>query len=238
MERCNHAPLLVELIAGRVVGENGPVALSDKELQLVILLASGHAAVTRERIGETLWPHLGDERWAGNLKTTVCRLRRRLDRRDLVSTENGTYRLSPAAQVDVRPAEDIVRGCRGECLQEEQRVVLGAIVEAYRTGGTARFERFEWFATTLARIHDVVCGAANLLARDALLRGAYDECIDRARTVLAIDPFDDDANGALIQAHLARGELGAGRRQFRRYAAVLADEFRAVPPQGLAELVR
>ena len=62
--------------------------------------------------------------------------------------------------------------------------------------------------------------------------------LERACTALLIDPFDDDANGALIRAHLALGELGAGRRHFRRYAAALAHELRTVPPPRLAELVR
>jgi DNA-binding SARP family transcriptional activator len=238
MEAPTQARFEVELIAGRVTRAGAAVRLSDKELELLILLAAAQGAVPRDRIGETLWPHLGDDRWTNNLKATLYRLRRRLGRHDVVLIEGGTYRLSSAVEIDLHAAAAVVRACGGERLRDEQRVVLAAILDAYSVGGLARFERFEWFATTLTRINELVCGAANVLALDAFSRGACGECIDRARTVLAIDPFDDDANAALIQAHLARGELGAGRRQFRRYAAVLAEEMQAEPSQRLAELVR
>jgi len=230
--------LTVELLAGRVTRDGVAIKLSDKEFELLVLLAVSHGAVSRDRVGAALWDHLDPEEWPNNLKVTVSRLRSKLGERDSVTSTPGGYRLSPAIEVDLRWAETYVREHERRELDEAASMMLSGIVDAYRVGSHARYERFVWMHSSIARIRDVVCTAGLALARDALRRGAHRDALDAARLVCDIEPLSEDACEATMRALLARGDLDAVRREYRRYAAALAAELDSTPPRRLMELAR
>ncbi|MBV8751018.1 MAG: winged helix-turn-helix domain-containing protein, partial [Candidatus Eremiobacteraeota bacterium] len=230
--------LVVELLAGRVTRDGAPVPLTDKELELLALLASTHGALTRDRIGEALWDHLDPEEWPNNMKVTLSRVRAKLGVRDAVTSANGGYRLSPAIDVDLRRAEAVVRETASGPLDAAAREALRAIFASYRGGSPARYERFAWMQPSLARINDLVCTAGLALANDALRREHYDDALADAAAVAELDPFNEGAREVMIRVLVARGETDAARREFRRYATALADELGAAPSNRLAELVR
>jgi two-component system OmpR family response regulator len=230
--------LTVELLAGRVTRDGEPVKLTDKELELMALLACAHGALSRDRVGEALWGHLDPEEWPNNVKVTLSRLRTKLGARDAVLSSNGGYRLAPTIEVDLRRAETITRQLSDGALGDGVRDVLRAIVAAYRSGSAARYERFGWMQSSLVRIHGVICSAGLGLARDALSEGRFDEALAEAEAVAEIDPFDESACEVTVRALIARGDVDAARREFRRYSTALAAELGALPSERLATLIR
>ena len=230
--------LSLELLAGRVVRDGLPVRLSDKELELVALLGSAHTPLSRDRIGEALWDHLDPEEWANNLKVTLSRLRAKLGVRDAVLLVDGRYRLSPVIDVDVRRAESVLRESVGKRLNDVTRAELSEIVGAARSGAFGRYDRLAWAQPLLTRIEDLFCRAGVMLADDALSDGRTDDALRFAREVAAIDALNEAACETTIRVRLARGEVDAARREFRRYASSLATELGAAPTARLTELVR
>ena len=230
--------LVVELLAGRVVRDGMPVRLSDKEFELLALLGVADAPLSRERIGEALWDHLDPEEWGNNLKVTLSRLRTKLAMPDVVVRLNGRYRLSPVIAVDLRRAESLLRECLGDPLDDGRRAQLSAILAAFRFGEVARYDRLTWSEQLKARIEDLACRAGTLLADDALAHGRLDEALRFAGDVAAIDPLDEAASETTVRVSLARGDAGAARREFRRYATSLANELGAAPSPRFAALVR
>jgi DNA-binding SARP family transcriptional activator len=231
--------LTVELLAARVTRDGERVKLTDKELELMALLACAHGTLSRDRIGETLWEHLDPEEWPNNLKVTLSRLRTKLGVRDAILSANGGYRLAPTIEVDLRRAEAITRELDdGElddgALDASVRDDLRAIVASYRSGSAARYERFAWMQSALVRIHGVICNAGLGLARDALSGERFDEALAEARAVAEIDPFNESACEVTIRALVARGEIGAAHLEYRRYSAALAAELGASPSERLA----
>jgi DNA-binding SARP family transcriptional activator len=108
---------------------------------------------------------------------------------------------------------------------------------AHRSRALGSYERFTWARPMLARIHGVVCTAGVMLAEDALAHGLFDEALGFAGEVAAVDPYDEAACELTIRVLLARGDPNAARREFRRYAAALAEELDARPSARLAALV-
>jgi DNA-binding SARP family transcriptional activator len=238
-ERTVGAPLLaVELLSGRVTRDGTPIRLSEKEFELLALLGSAHAALSRDRIGEALWDHLDPEEWANNLKVTLSRLRGKLSVRDAVLHVDGRYRLSPLIEVDVRRSEALVREALGSRLDEAKRNALSSIVTAYGSGAVGRYERFVWAGPLRARIDDLVCGAGGILANDALGHERWDEALQFSRAVTDVDPLNEGACETIVRVLLIRGEIDAARREVHRYTAALASELGATPSKHLTELVR
>lgn len=230
--------LTVEILAGRVTRDGVPLRLTDKEVELLVLLASAHGPLSRDRIGEALWDHLDPEEWPNNLKVTLSRLRAKLGVRDAVLSGDGRYRLSPAIEIDLRRAEALVRDVRDAVLDEAARASLREILSSYRTGAATRYERYTWMQGSVARLDELVCGAGTILGNDALGRGSLDDALVFAREVAGVDPFYEAAAEITIRALRARGDLDAARREFRRYATALANELGTTPSQRLAELLR
>jgi len=238
-ERADVAPqLTVELFAGRVARDTARVRLSQKEFELLALLASSHGALSRDRIGEALWDHLDPEEWPNNLKVTLSRIRTKLATRDGIVVSEGRYRLSPMIGVDLRSAETAVRESESGALDDRRRAELRAILVAYRSGAVGRYDRFSWVQPLLARIDDVVCTAGAALANDAFANGRFDEALGYAADVAAIDPFNETVCELTMRVLASRGDLDAARRELRRYATSLADGLGAQPSPRLTDLAR
>jgi DNA-binding SARP family transcriptional activator len=237
-ERRTDAPRLrIELLAGRVARDGIPARLSDKEFELLALLASSHAPISRDRIGEALWDHLDPEEWPNNLKVTLSRLRGKLGIREAVLVVNGRYRLSPLVDVDVRRAETVVREATGGVLDNARRAELRDVASAF-TSGADRYDRFAWAGSLIARLADVACSAGVALAGDAFARTEYADAIRYATQIQAIDPFNESACETIVRVLNAQGEADAARREVRRYTSALANELGATPSKRLLELVR
>ncbi|HEY0394883.1 MAG TPA: winged helix-turn-helix domain-containing protein [Candidatus Elarobacter sp.] len=231
-------PLVVELLAGRVVRDGVEIKLSYKEFELLALLGSAPSALSRDRIGEALWDHLAPEEWPNNLKVTLSRLRRKLAMHDAVTILDGSYRLSPLIDVDLRRAEALLRRSVANPADAASRAQLAEIVEVFTAGGIARYERFAWAYGLRARIESIVCEAATLLAKAAVEQRNWNEAMRFADVVAAVDSYDDAACEVRIRVLVANGDADAARREYRRYAASLAHELGAKPSGRLAELVR
>jgi DNA-binding SARP family transcriptional activator len=238
-ERVRSEPrLVVELLGARVTRDGLPVRLTDKEFELVALLASAHGSLSRDRIGEALWEHLDPEEWPNNLKVTLSRVRSKLGVREAVLSGDGRYRLSPAFEVDLRRAEAVVRECRNGSLDETTRGALRGVIASYGSGAGSRYERRPSLHASLARIQELVCTAGTILAKDSLMRGRFDDALSYAREVADIDPFHEAACEVVVGALRERGDIDAARREFRRYATALATELGATPSRRLADLLR
>lgn len=234
----SQAKLVVELLAGRVMVDGAPVRLSDKEFELVALLASTAGPCSRNRIGEALWEHLDPEEWSNNLKVTLSRLRAKLGIRDAVIVSNSAYRLSPLFEIDLRRLESLVRQCESGALDPVVRTIASAALAAYRGGAIAKYERYPWMHGLVARIAEMVCALGTMLAADALRDGRLDDALLLTREIQEVDEYYEPAWETAIRIHRARGDLDAARREFRRYATALANELGATPSLRLAELVR
>jgi DNA-binding SARP family transcriptional activator len=229
--------LVVELLAGRVTRGGAEIRLREKEFELVALLASNRGSLSRDEIGEALWEHLDVPEWSNNLKVTLYRIRKALGTREITLTEGSRHRLAPSIDVDLRRAETLVRSVTGAQLDEPVRASLRSMLESYRDGTVARYERFSWSHTLVARLNDLACTCGTTLATDALQHGGFEEALAYAAQVRGVDHLNEKACEITIRALQAQGDVDAARREFQRHAAALARELATTPSASLADLV-
>ena len=74
-------------------------------------------------------------------------------------------------------------------------------------------------------------------ARDALDTGRPDACLQWGLAAVAIYPLRESANGLVVRAHLAEGNLDGARRQVDRLRARLLREVGVLPSGSLIELI-
>jgi DNA-binding SARP family transcriptional activator len=231
----------VRVWSGRVEAGGEELRLAGKELELVtfLALARPRTEVARARIVEAIWPEIEtDEDAANNLRVTLSRLRRKLGDETLVVRTEGGYHLSPAVSVDVREAEALLREpAEPARLPDERRDALAAAFAGAAGGPPARFERLAWFAPHRLRLRELTLAAGMLLARDALARRVPVEALRYARTLVALDPLDEDARRLVLDAHAVAGEWSAARRELDAYAELLRAELDTEPSPELVGLV-
>lgn len=230
------AAIAVELLTGRVLMRGAEVRMTDKEFELLALLASTRGALSRERIGEALWEHLEPEEWRNNLKVTVYRIRKKVGRHDVIVTNGAGFRLGQHVDVDVRLAETLVRSssARSDATRAEFRTIL----ERFTAGSAAaRYDGYGWGYQLLARIGDLVCRAGEALAGDALLRGAGEEALWAADRIREVDPFNEVACEVRVRIAVERGNLASARQEFKRFSDALAKELGGTPSGRLRRLV-
>ncbi|TAM62431.1 hypothetical protein EPN52_00660 [bacterium] len=108
-ERMREA-LFVDVTLGRVRRGGVPVKFSDRELELVMLLAAAGRPLPAIQVAELLWPEADDAAARNALKVCVSRLRSRTNCRDAVVVAGGDLALSNVrVQTDVARAERLLR---------------------------------------------------------------------------------------------------------------------------------
>ncbi|MBV8369794.1 MAG: winged helix-turn-helix domain-containing protein [Candidatus Eremiobacteraeota bacterium] len=231
----------VHVFAGRVEVDGRDVRLAGKELELLLYLALGRVrvAAARAQIAEAIWPDIDDENdAANNLRVTLSRLRRKLGDDGLILRGEDGYRLSPAVAVDVREVETLVRAGGSEpLLSDERRAALQRVFDQVAHGLPGRLERFAWFAPHRLRLRELALAAGTLLAGDALARRVPAEALRCARTLVELDPLDEDARRLVLDAYAALGEWSAARRELEAFAELLREELDAEPSPDLADFV-
>jgi DNA-binding SARP family transcriptional activator len=228
----------LELLSGRVMQDDTEVRLTEKEFELLALLASTRGAISRERIGESLWDHLEPEEWRNNFKVTVHRIRKKLNARETIVADGGGFRLAPAIGIDLRRVEALIRENSKGVTGDSTRSELRAVVDAFRSGAAARYERYVWGQQLLARISDAVCRAGTMFALDAHSRGLDDDVLWATDRIREIDAFNETACELTMRVLIERGDLDGARREFQRFAMALANGLGATPSDRLVELAR
>jgi DNA-binding SARP family transcriptional activator len=167
---------------------------------------------------EDLWPDLGAEAAAANLRKAVHYARQSLGGKDAVSADGEVLVLWPlgeltvdAQQADVAAASALASGGDVE-----------RVVDLF-TGDLLPDDRYaEWTAAPRDRLR---------ARRLEVLRAAR-----RWDQVLDLDPSDEEACRALMQIHLAAGNRQAAIRQFQRLREILRIDLGLAPEPATVAL--
>jgi SARP family transcriptional regulator, regulator of embCAB operon len=228
----------VYLLEGRVLNGAEPLALRERELELIVALALERRPLTREALVSRLWPDVAPDEANAALRTAVYRLRKQLrDPAAVVSTAAG-YRLAESIPVDLLEAEQFVAGARGlGALSDRERARLTALLERLSDGLPTVYARWDWFVPYEQRARDLLHDAGIALAEDDLRRGDTAAALARAETLLRADALDEPANEVAIRAHVAAGRKSEALRRYRRYRDALQREYGFAPDAKLGALL-
>jgi DNA-binding SARP family transcriptional activator len=186
------------------------------------LLALRGGRVERHQVAGQLWPGVDRHRADGNLRTTLWRLHG--TGLDLIDSNAEALALQTGLAVDVQIlhawAKRIISGqARYDDLgltrwMEEGLCVLPGWYE-------------DWVLIERERLRQNVLRALELLSRCLNRAGRFAEGVEAALVAVAADPLRETAQQALIEAHLAEGNLVEAHRARDAYRRLLRRELGA-----------
>lgn len=193
---------------------------------LAFLAVHGHNAMSRVHAAGTLWPETTDSKAAANLRTTLWRTRRLVS--GAIETTADSLRLATDVAVDVLIFLEAARArgtdpCAPDVHAQVDAFSSGLLEDWYDDWLDEQRER--WRLTRLC--------ALERIALDASEQGRYAVAVEAAFAAIRAEPLRETAHAAMIEAHLAVGNLAEATRHYDSYAAMLADEMGVRPSRRL-----
>jgi DNA-binding SARP family transcriptional activator len=229
-------PLLVRLLDGfRLdVGQHEVVLPAHAQRVLAFLALSRPFGVPHRRtaLAEQLWCAGSHERAQASLRTALWRIRKADER--LVQADRRRVHLGTHVEVDVQRS----LGQAGRLLAEDGEVTPDDATTAGLTADLLPGWEEDWLMVERERIHQIRIQA--LVALSHRLRGMrrFMPALDAAYTAIAAEPLYESAHAALVDVHVAEGNVAQARRHVDEYATLLWTEMRLRPSDALLGRVR
>lgn len=223
MHAADNKPVVVRLLpAFAVIIRGDRVALPSSAQRIVAYAAVRGGHVARSAAAALLWPDLPSERAAASLRSTLWQLRRRAP--GVLGADAHALWLSAAACVDYREAVEAARTLTGvwaETFQDDLLVEWGE----------------EWVTVERERYRQIRLHALEELCRRLVSTGNTCGAIEVGISAVSADPLRETGQRALIEAHLADGNISEAVRQYRSFAVLLGTELGVAPTAALTALV-
>lgn len=188
------------------------VALQDKRLQ-------------REYAAGMLWLDATNERAAGNLRSTLWRIQKRVE--GLLDVDGRSIGLQPEVAVDLRDAERLARGELASCT--DCRVFAGELLPGWYDD--------DWILLERERYRQLRLRALDALCTQHLEAGQLDEALEAGLLALSVEPLRESAHRALVRVHLAAGNAVEALRQYDLCCRLLREQLGVEPTQQMHDAI-
>jgi DNA-binding SARP family transcriptional activator len=210
----------LRLLGGfELVAYGHEVRVPDATQKIVAFLAFQTASVRRGFVAGSLWTDHSDERAAANLRTALWRLPRELA--GLVVGGRTTLALASTTSIDYRNALRVALSVLAG--DNERFVPPGVELEALDNTLLPGWYD-DWVVAERDRLLQIRLHVLEVLARNALNQGHYEDAIHLAQTVVRAEALRESGHLLLARAHLASGNRASAVRQIQRLDAILRSE--------------
>lgn len=228
-------PLRLTLLGPPAV-DGRPLGSATSSTARIVVYLALHGPTTRARLASALWPDVPDERAQGSLRTGLWRLHR--DHRGLVGTGSGVIRLHPNLAVDY---QELTQAGRALMLNGAAPVDAASSYGFMTRLATAELLPGwgeEWVFHEQERLRQLRLHALEALSAHLHRQGMYGIALEAALAALGCDPLRESAHRAVIEVHLAEGNIGEARRQYFACRKMLRAELGMPPSQALLDVGR
>jgi DNA-binding SARP family transcriptional activator len=185
------------------------------------------APLRRTPLAELLWSDGTSQRAQASLRTSLWRIRQA--HAGLVDADRERVHLGEDVEVDVeRSLAQADRLLSVERELEARDTAIADLVADLLPGWEE-----DWLLLERERIRQVRIHALEALAHRQCRLGRIIPALDAAYAAIAAEPLRESAHAALIEVHLAQGNVVEARRQVERYARLLWTEMRLRPSEAL-----
>jgi predicted ATPase/class 3 adenylate cyclase len=203
------------------------------------LVLSPHP-VSRDELGELLWPGQLPKSWERDLSAVVSKLRSLLGPVGLgeaLTSAVGCYqlRLSETVRVDTEEARSNLDAAETALLEDDDAALPAASVAVsllrrpFLPGETGT-----WVEARRAESRQLLLRALDTLITALDRRGEHAEAIAYATEQIEIEPFRESSYITLMRLQTATGNRAEALRTYERGRALFAEEL-GVPPSGAME---
>jgi DNA-binding SARP family transcriptional activator len=199
---------------------------------LVAFLAVSNRAVNRAQIAGTLWDSVSDLRAAGNLRSTIWRLRQL--ELDLIHSSGVYLSVAAGVAIDIRELERLGRTVMDPSadvasLELERLPLKGELLPGWSD---------EWVLLERERQRQISLHVLDTLCHRWTAEKQYDKAVRAGLAAVAGEPLRESSNRALIIAFLAEGNPTEAIRHFNIYRRVLRNELDLEPSVRFLELIK
>ena len=200
--------------------------------RLLVFVALNGGRAQRKHAAGTLWPAGDDNRAAGNLRSALWRLR--AAGIHLLNADKLTLTLRPEAVVDIGLVFGWARRViEGTARPEDLRT------PDWRTDALDLLPGWydDWVLFERERLRQRLLYALEALSRQLAKAGRCAEAVEAAMSAIRVEPLRESAERALIEAHLAAGNLVEAHRAYASYRDMIHRELCVEPGNDLALLL-
>lgn len=212
--------------------EEGPVELavpSQRVLGALALLGGRDGWLAREVVAGALWGDHPVKAAGTKLRNALWRIRQ--SGADAFVVKRDLLALAPHVDVDVHR---VVGGT--EALPGSGDARCGETIRMLSSDLLPTWDE-DWLLMERERLRQVRLHALERLSSTLRADGRHAEAIDAALAAVSIEPLRESAQTALLEAHLAEGNVSEAVRQYRRYTQLLEVELGVPPGEQLRSLV-
>lgn len=223
MYAADNKTVVVRLLpAFAVIIRGERVALPSSAQHIVAYAAVRGGHISRSAAAALLWPDLPIDRAAASLRSTLWQLRRRAP--GVLGADAYGLWLAATACVDYREAVEAARTLTDGWAGTFQDDLLVEWSE-------------EWVTVERERYRQIRLHALEELCRRLVSSGDTCGAIEVGISAVSADPLRETGQRALIEAHLADGNISEAVRQYRSFAVLLGTELGVAPTPALTALV-
>lgn len=237
-----------ELEDAMPVGDDGPVlhvlggpcvsvgarrvGVPEGSKRLVAFVALHRRPVERRHAAGALWPIGDDCRAAGNLRSSLWRLRGAGI--DILDADKWSLWVREEVSVDIRALSDWAgRLVGGAASDLDLRVEPGWEDALDLLPGWYE----EWVLLERERLRQRMLHALETLSHRLVAERRFGEAVEAAMLAVGAEPLRESAQRTLLEAHLAEGNRGEGWRGLRTYRELLRRELGVEPSPELQALL-
>jgi DNA-binding SARP family transcriptional activator len=200
---------------------------------LLAFVALRRRRVDRRHAAGTLWPFGNEERAAGNLRSALWRLGRAGI--NVLVADKRSLGLCSHVIVDLHMMD-----------QWATRLIQGTATAHDLAISPSVFDALDllpgwyddWALMERERIRQRLLHALEALSGCLVSLSRFGEAIDAALLAVSVDPLRESAQRALIEAHVAEGNLTEARRSYVSYRDLIRRELSVEPSGDLSALLR
>ncbi len=214
-----------------VVANEEAVELPVDAQRLTAFLALHRRRLPRAFVAGMLWIDGSQARAFGNLRSTLWRLRQRID--TLVDADADSLVISSAADIDIDNATLIAARLGDEsCDCTAADYAIEPFLDELLPGWYD-----EWVVVERERIRQQSLHALEAIASRLVDDGDYAGAIQAALAAINLDPLRESAHRCLIRVDLAEGNRSEAIRHYGHYATLLHDQLGLEPSEHMVSLL-
>ncbi|WP_433802140.1 AfsR/SARP family transcriptional regulator [Actinomycetospora sp. CA-084318] len=210
-------------VIGRFTCREGerPLLLAPRAERLMAFLSLARRPVRREELAGALWGDQPDERAAGNLRSTLWRLRR-LAEHPLVESSDGHVAVAGHVRVDLWDVE------AGPTPDVEQRLLAGELLPGWDD---------VWVGAERERFRQLHLHALEDLCAEHRRSRRFGDALRLGLVAVACDPLRETAHREVIEVHLEEGNVVEALRQYDAYRRLLHSELDLAPSPAMRAVI-
>lgn len=201
--------------------------------QLLAFVAVRRRRVERRHAAGTLWPFGDEARAAGNLRSALWRLRRAGI--DVMVADKCSLALNTDVLVDLHVIDQWATRVIEETAIESDLAISACWADAL---DLLPGWYDDWVLMERERVRQRMLHALETLSRMLTRAGRFADAIEAAILAVRAEPLRESAQRALIEAHVAEGNLGEARRSYRTYRELVGRELGVEPSSDMLMLLR